>query len=151
MAISTKNTDHVIKWVTIIAIPLMIVGIIVMIYACMQESGHSSGIVSEEPEYQLQLLSFRSEHCSSSHMCVMGEVKNINHNKLDRVMANVSWYTNDGIFITSDDALIDYNPIMPNQTSPFEVISTLFSQLGVLIFKSKPYNVPHWLYPPARD
>ena len=29
-----------------------------------------------------------------------------------------------GGFITSDDALIDYNPILPGQTSPFKAMAT---------------------------
>jgi hypothetical protein len=35
-----------------------------------------------------------------------------------------TWYDKDGNFIKFDDALIDYNPILPGQTSPFKTIST---------------------------
>jgi hypothetical protein len=35
----------------------------------------------------------------------------------------VTWYDKDGGFITSDDALIDFNPILPGQTSPFKTLS----------------------------
>lgn len=33
-------------------------------------------------------------------------------------------YTGDGTFIKSDSALIEYNPVLNNQISPFEVMMT---------------------------
>ena len=42
---------------------------------------------------------------------------------LENVTAVVSWFTDDDTFITSDEALISYNPILPEQTSPFEVMT----------------------------
>ena len=53
-----------------------------------------------------------------------GEVKNISGAPLSNVEAIVSFYDRNGTFITSDDALIDYNPVMPGQTSPFKVMAT---------------------------
>ena len=50
-------------------------------------------------------------------------MKNLTNANLENVMAVVTWYTDDGNFITTDDAVIDYNPVLPGQTSPFEVIS----------------------------
>ena len=41
---------------------------------------------------------------------------------LRRVLV-VLWFTDDDTFITSDEALISYNPILPEQTSPFEVMT----------------------------
>ena len=43
---------------------------------------------------------------------------------LRNVVAVVSFYDARGNFITSDDALIDYNPILPGQASPFSVMAT---------------------------
>jgi hypothetical protein len=31
-----------------------------------------------------------------------------------------SWYDKDGTFISSDDAPIEYQPLMPGHTSPFK-------------------------------
>ena len=56
------------------------------------------------------------------HAIAKGEVKNISGRKLERVQALVTWYDRNGSMITSDDALIEFDPIMPGQTSPFEVI-----------------------------
>lgn len=52
-----------------------------------------------------------------------GRVTNISDAALRNVTAVVTWYTEDGQFVTSDDALIEYNPILAGQTSPFEVMS----------------------------
>ena len=38
-------------------------------------------------------------------------------------MAMITWYTDDDTFITSGEALITYNPVLPDQVSPFEVIT----------------------------
>ena len=53
-----------------------------------------------------------------------GSVKNISDIKLENVEAEVSFNAKDGSFITSADALIEYNPILPGQTSPFKVSVT---------------------------
>lgn len=55
---------------------------------------------------------------------VSGAVKNISDKKLEGVQAVASFYDKDGNFIKSDDAMIEYNPILPGQTSPFETIGT---------------------------
>lgn len=36
----------------------------------------------------------------------------------------MTFHTADGKLVTSATSLIDYNPILPNQTSPFKVIAT---------------------------
>ena len=43
---------------------------------------------------------------------------------MENVLAVGTWRTADGTFIKSDDALLDYNPIMPGQISPFKIYST---------------------------
>jgi hypothetical protein len=51
-------------------------------------------------------------------------VRNISDQPLRNVTAVATWMDNNGQFITSDNALIDYNPILPDQTSPFKTMST---------------------------
>lgn len=53
-----------------------------------------------------------------------GQVKNISNLKLDNVQAVVTWYDRNGNMITSSSALIEYNPILPGQISPFKVMKT---------------------------
>jgi hypothetical protein len=52
-----------------------------------------------------------------------GEVTNISNEPLRNVVALVSFYTKDRTFITSDTGFLEYNPILPGQTSPFRVIT----------------------------
>ncbi|MGE0362770.1 MAG: FxLYD domain-containing protein [Vicinamibacterales bacterium] len=76
------------------------------------------------PAPPLALLSSRGYESSGFHH-VEGEVKNTSAASLRNVAVVVSWYTDAGQFITSDQTLIDYNPILPGQTSPFKsLVST---------------------------
>jgi len=53
-----------------------------------------------------------------------GQVKNISNSKLENVQAVVTWYDRNDNMITSSSALIEYNPILPGQSSPFKVMKT---------------------------
>ena len=60
----------------------------------------------------------------SGYAIFEGQVKNISSSPLENVDAVVTFYDSAGGFITSSDALIDFNPILPSQTSPFKVMKT---------------------------
>lgn len=51
-----------------------------------------------------------------------GQVKNISGRKLTRVEALVTWYDKNGNMITYRSSLIEYDPILPGQSSPFKVM-----------------------------
>jgi hypothetical protein len=51
-----------------------------------------------------------------------GLVRNVSANKLKNIEVVVSWFTEDGVFITSDTALIEFTTLMPDQESPFKVL-----------------------------
>ena len=53
-------------------------------------------------------------------MIVEGQVENISQSSMKNVVAVANFYTQDGEFITSENALIEYDPIPPGQTSPFK-------------------------------
>ena len=53
-----------------------------------------------------------------------GQVKNISSLKLENIQAVVTWYDGNGNMITSSSAMIEYNPILPGQASPFKVMKT---------------------------
>jgi hypothetical protein len=72
---------------------------------------------------QLELVKF-SWHTEYGHAILEGQVRNISAHSLRNVEAVATFYTKDGEFITSADALIDYNPILPGQASPFKVYAT---------------------------
>jgi hypothetical protein len=50
-------------------------------------------------------------------------VKNISSSPLDNVQAVAIFDDSSDNFITSGDALIDYRPILPGQSSPFKVMA----------------------------
>jgi Tfp pilus assembly protein PilN len=72
---------------------------------------------------QLELLSCVGRR-ESGFITVEGQVKNISAKNLDDVVAVVSFYDGGGGFITSDYALIAYQPIGSGQTSPFQVVTS---------------------------
>lgn len=63
---------------------------------------------------------------SSAHgyVTVEGQVGNISGRKIQNVEALAQFYTEEKTFITSDSALVEYNPLMPGQISPFKIITT---------------------------
>lgn len=78
-----------------------------------------------QPTYQLALVSakgYESEY--GNYWYVEGQVKNISNQSLKNVTAVATWLDKDGGFIKADDAIIDYNPILAGQTSPFKTITS---------------------------
>jgi hypothetical protein len=73
----------------------------------------------------LELRSALMRQSSRSHMTVEGEVVNVSDESLRHVAVVITWRDANAKFITSDKVLVEYNPILPGQTSPFKVISTL--------------------------
>lgn len=81
---------------------------------------------SAAPQERLPFLKLKSFRCTYEHgyATVVGEVANVTVLKLENVMAVASHYTAAGELITTDDSIIDFNPILAGQTSPFKVMST---------------------------
>jgi TPR repeat protein len=72
---------------------------------------------------QLKLLDWHLRR-ESGFIMAEGQVQNISNNRLQNVTAVVLFKTQSGGLVTSNTALIEYNPIMPGQVSPFKVIET---------------------------
>ncbi len=51
---------------------------------------------------------------------VTGEVKNVSGEPLRSLVVLASIYDKDGTFISTARALVDFNPVMPGQTTPFK-------------------------------
>lgn len=111
-----------------------VIGIIIIVFAVVMfimsspsskttKAAPKTEIIKNEPK--LELLTWKWGHTESeSYIEVNGEVKNISGESLSNVQAIASFYTKDDIFIKSSEALIEYNPILPGQTSPFKLIET---------------------------
>lgn len=52
-----------------------------------------------------------------------GRVKNVSARPLRNVQAVIEYFTKSGEFITASTALIEHDPVLPGQTSPFKVIT----------------------------
>jgi len=80
---------------------------------------------SPEPTHQLALISSKGyESDGGGYHIVEGQVKNISNEPLQNVTAVATWFDKDGGFIKSDNAIVEYNPILPGQTSPFKTMSS---------------------------
>lgn len=59
-----------------------------------------------------------------------GEVTNVSDRPLENAEVQVTYRTADGTMVKSGDALVDYNPILAGQTSPFETIDTMNPEMN---------------------
>ena len=74
-------------------------------------------------ECDLELLNW-SWGSNYGYAIAEGQIKNISGRKLDRVEALVTYYDNKRNMISSDSSLIEYRPLLPDQTSPFKVMTS---------------------------
>ena len=99
-------------------------------YPCRTLSPTSTPIPTRTPVPQpLTVSNFRCYN-EYGYAHLEGIVRNNTNRRLENVQAVALHYTKDGTFITSHDALIDYNPVMPGQESPFQTIGTHNPQMS---------------------
>lgn len=84
-------------------------------------STSSPAATSSTPLLELQYWKCYKEH---SYVFIEGEVKNVSNINLKNVVAVGTFRTKDGEYVKTEDSLIDYNPILPGQTSPFKAGGT---------------------------
>jgi hypothetical protein len=107
-------------------------GLAITSYCTVDHSAGGSSAksaVAPRNEPTLELLAFSWSDTSDQFVTAEGQVRNASDRRLTSILAVVSWYTKDGTFITSDSALVDYNPMLPGQTSPFKTITTKNPQM----------------------
>ena len=73
------------------------------------------------PKLIIESWRFTTEH---GFVKVAGDVTNNTSSPIENVVAVVTFYTADGAFVKTSEALTSYNPILPGQRSPFEVVDT---------------------------
>ncbi len=71
-------------------------------------------------------LEVQSWRCTKEYdfVFVVGEVKNVSGRRLENVLAVGEFRTSSGELVKTEDALLDYNPILSGQTSPFKAGGT---------------------------
>ncbi len=89
------------------------------------------------PVLELQAWNWHKDY---DYADVQGEVKNISDHNLDNVEAVATFTDQNGHFITSEEALIQYRPLLPGQTSPFEVMVTYNPSMNVANIDFKSFN-----------
>lgn len=113
-----------------LVIGLIIVGVAVLIISSMNSKPSASPAAGEIPrtteevvsdEVELNLVSMRC-YWEYDYYFITGEVKNVTNRSLENVAAVGSVYSKDEQFISSDETLIKYSPILAGQTSPFQVM-----------------------------
>jgi len=108
-------------------INLVAVILILIVIGCKcpdPKDGSSTGstpTASDSSTPKLELLSSRGERNSFS-LKITGQVKNISGEKLETVNVVVDSYGANGELISSETSFLEYNPLMPGQTSPFTAI-----------------------------
>jgi len=92
-------------------------------------SGRSNPAPPAAP--QTPSLEVQSWKCNTEHgyIFVEGEVKNVSNRKLENVVAVGTFRTKSGEHVKTEDALLDYNPILPGQISPFKAGGTTNPQI----------------------
>lgn len=75
--------------------------------------------------YDLELITWNWGESISGHFIeARGQLKNISQNSMQRVNVLVSFYDSSGNFVTSQSSFIEFDPILPGQISPFNVIAS---------------------------
>ncbi len=79
---------------------------------------------SSEPESPpLELLSWKCEK-EHGYVFVLGEVRNVSSRSLENITAVGTFRTKNGDLVKTETALVEYNPILPGQASPFKAGGT---------------------------
>lgn len=112
------NPTKVLAWILGSIAALWFIGVVI-------NSGSSLTSAIDRPrqaDLTLKLISARSSQRSSAFITVEGQVQNTSNESIKYVKATVTWYDAAGQFVTKEDSYIDYDPILPGQISPFDVI-----------------------------
>lgn len=118
-----KKKTSAVAWIALIIFGLVGLG---MCSALLSPTPTPSSTTMEgaSPAAAPQLVLLSSNGTSSSgYHHVNGQVQNVTSESLRNIEAVVSWFDDRDTFITSDSALVEFNPLLPQQTSPFRVLT----------------------------
>lgn len=80
-------------------------------------------LAAEKREALLELQAYSWSHeDDSNYAIVVGQVKNISKKSIDAIEAVANFSDAKGTYISNNSSLIDYNPLLPDQNSPFKVM-----------------------------
>ncbi len=121
--IAIKGKIPLFAW---LAIPVIFLAAIGYLYISTKSSTPSNTKQPALPVADIRPLELISRKCGKENINVyiVGEVKNISPESMEKVMAVAMFRTKDGTLVKSEEAIIHSNPILPGQTSPFKVGGT---------------------------
>ena len=72
---------------------------------------------------ELHLIDYK---CTFEHgyTTTQGTVRNVSNKPIDQLMVVGVHFSSSNEFIKSDNAMVEYQPLMPGQTSPFKTMSS---------------------------
>jgi len=112
-------------WIVYIAVVLFMLSSITSSATekAKQVAQNGGATASDDSDARLELI---SHSCGREYgyFKLTGQVKNISDKPIENVQAVGSLYTKDRQFVKSETAIIEYNPILPGQTSPYTVMGT---------------------------
>lgn len=120
----TSYTIRALLWtgvVVVLVLPIL-VGLISQFsrWVPLNGSGPPAG-ASTPAKAPLELISWRCDRESGGWLYVRGEVRNVSGERLQNVTAVGEFRTEKGDLVSAETALVEFNPLMPGQTSPFRV------------------------------
>lgn len=77
---------------------------------------------SQEKDFSIELSEYSCEK-NHDYMITEGLVKNISTQPIKSLQVVVTHFTADNTFITSDTSHVEYQPLLPNQESPFKIFT----------------------------
>jgi hypothetical protein len=109
----------------------------------------ATNVGSNSGETGLALLSARSYQTTGAQFWnVEGEVKNISNAPIKSLMVVSTWYDQNGALVSSDDAMVEFDPLLAGQTTPFKTMSRFNP---VMSKYSVAFKTPFGGMIPARD
>lgn len=104
---------------------ILCIGIIVLFAILSGRSSEkaSGSAVTNQREPEIRLVSSRNEFSpGGEYLEIFGQVENLTGRPIENLEAVGAIYDAAGQLIRTDDALVEYNPVMPGQTSPFHIM-----------------------------
>lgn len=88
-----------------------------------RSAAESQNAIANAPKPPLRVDSFRCER-EYGFMSISGKVKNTSDRPIDNLMIVGLFSQSDGTFIKSSSAMVEYQPLLPGQSSPFKTMTT---------------------------
>lgn len=86
-----------------------------------EKAAREAARIASIPDLKISGFKCVTEH---GYVSVSGMVKNNTHRSIDRLMSVGIFSTSSGDFIKSADAMVDFQPLLPGQSSPFRSMTT---------------------------